>query len=113
MKLNLLQKLNRRERRVMQRIDKANWSGQSPMIVPPSIQYELADRVQAMNPGGLGVVQQMVKQLDLAETINRICPICTPNMGVNLWGEDDFGHPVPCTKTGLNKEAVCQMFLSE
>lgn len=75
MKLNLLQKLNRRERRVMQRIDKANWSGQSPMIAPPSIQYELADRVQAMNPGGLGVVQQMVKQLDLAATINHICPI--------------------------------------
>ena len=39
--------------------------------------------------------------------------ICTPNMGVNLSGEDDFGHPVPCTKTGLNKEIVCQMFSSE
>ena len=75
MKLNLLQKLNRRERRVQQRIDKANWSGQSPMIAPPAIQYELADRVQAMNAGGLGVVQQMVKQLNLAETINRNCPI--------------------------------------
>ena len=75
MKLNLLQKLNRRERRVQQRIDKANWSGQSPMIAPPAIQYELADRVQAMNAGGLGIVQQMVKQLNLAETINRNCPI--------------------------------------
>ena len=59
----------------MQRLDRANWSGQSPMIAPPSIHYELADRLQAMNPGGLGVIQQMVKQLDLAESINRICPI--------------------------------------
>ena len=75
MKQNIQQKLSRRERRVKQRIDKANWSGQSPMIDPPSIQYELADRVQAMTPGGLGVVQQMVKQLDLAESINRRCPI--------------------------------------
>jgi hypothetical protein len=58
-----------------QRIDKANWSGQSPMIAPPAIQYELADRVQAMNAGGLGVVQQMVRQLGLAESINRGCPI--------------------------------------
>ena len=75
MKLNLLRKLNRRERRVAQRIDKANWSGQSPMIAPPTIQYELADRVQALNAGGLGVIQQLVKQLGLAESINRVCPI--------------------------------------
>lgn len=75
MKLSLLQKLSRRERRATQRIDKANWSGQTPMIAPPSIQYELADRVQATNAGGLGVIQQMVKQLGLAQSINRICPI--------------------------------------
>ena len=75
MKLNLLQKLSRRERRATQRIDKANWSGQTPMIAPPAIQYELADRVQATNAGGLGVIQQMVKQLGLTESINRICPI--------------------------------------
>ena len=36
MKLNLLQKLSRRERRVMKGLDKANWSGQSPMIAPPA-----------------------------------------------------------------------------
>lgn len=75
MKQNLQQKLSRRERRLKRRIDKANWSGQSPMIDPPAIRYELADRVQAMTPGGLGLVQQLVKQLDLAESINRRCPI--------------------------------------
>ena len=70
MKLNVLQKLTRRERRVMNRIDKANWSGQSPMIAPPSISYELADRVRAMNAGGLGVIQQMVKQRQTNRTLN-------------------------------------------
>jgi hypothetical protein len=45
------------------------------MITPPAIQIGLADRVQATNAGGLGVIQQMVKQLGLTESINRICPI--------------------------------------
>ena len=75
MKISLQQKLSRRERRVRQRIDPANWSGRSPMIEPPAMQYELADRVQAMTAGGLGVVQELVQQLDLAEIINRGCPI--------------------------------------
>jgi len=72
---SLLQKLSRRERRATQRIDKAHWSCQTPMIAPPAIQYELADRVQETNAGGLGVIQQMVKRLGLTEIINRICPI--------------------------------------
>ena len=59
----------------MNRIDKANWSGQSTMIAPPTIQYELTDKIQAIGSGGLGVIRQMVKQLGLAEDINRICPI--------------------------------------
>lgn len=45
------------------------------MIAPPSIRYQLADRVQALNAGGLGVVQELVKQLGLAETINEKCPL--------------------------------------
>jgi hypothetical protein len=64
----------------MQRIDPANWSGQSPMIDPPSIQYELADRIQAISAGGLGVSQQMVKQLDLADSFNRQCSTRAPRL---------------------------------
>jgi len=59
----------------MHRIDPAHWSGQSPMIAPPAMQYELSDRVQAATAGGLGVIQELVKQLDLAQIINRTCPI--------------------------------------
>jgi hypothetical protein len=74
-KISLHQQLSRRERRVAQRIEKKNWSGQSPMIAPPSIEFELSDRIQAVNAGGLGVIQQMVKQLGLAASINTVCPI--------------------------------------
>ena len=60
---------------MLQRIDKANYSRQTPMIASSAIQYESADRVQTMNAAGLGVIQPMVKQLGLAETSNRVCPI--------------------------------------
>jgi hypothetical protein len=45
------------------------------MIAPPMMQYELGDRVQALSAGGLGVVQELVKQLGLAEAIHEKCPI--------------------------------------
>jgi len=67
--------LEARKRRVQKRIDKANWNGQSPMIDPPTIQYELAERTQAIAAGGLGVVQQLVRQLGVAQSINQGCPI--------------------------------------
>jgi len=71
----LRRKLEARERRTQRRIDKANRDGQSPMLRTPPVQYELADRTQAIAAGGIGLVQQLVQQLDLAESINRLCPI--------------------------------------
>ena len=44
-------KLEARKRRVKKRIDKTHWNGQSPMIDPPTIQYELAERTQAIAAG--------------------------------------------------------------
>lgn len=75
MKKSLRRKLDARKRRAMKRIDKANWNGQSPMLTCPSVQYELAERTQAIVAGGIGVVQQMVRQLGVAQSINRSCPI--------------------------------------
>jgi hypothetical protein len=60
---------------VKKRIDKTHWNGQSPMIDPPTIQYELAERTQAIAAGGLGVVQQLVRKLEVPRSINRGCPI--------------------------------------
>ena len=75
MKRETRRQLEARKRRVSQRIEKTNWNGQSPMIAPPTIHYELAERTQAIAAGGLGVVQQLVRQLGVAESINRGCPI--------------------------------------
>jgi len=45
------------------------------MLVTPAVQLELADRTQVISAGGIGVVQQLVRQLDVAGSINRLCPI--------------------------------------
>ena len=75
MKDRIRRRLKARQRRVMKRIDKANWNGQSPMLEMPAVQYELAERSQAISAGGIGVVQQLVRQLGIADSINRGCPI--------------------------------------
>ena len=75
MKQIIRNRLKSRQRRVARRIDKANWNGQSPMLVTPAIRLELADRIQALSAGGIGTVQQLVRQLDVAGSINRQCPI--------------------------------------
>jgi hypothetical protein len=48
---------------------------QSPMLRCPTTKLELADRTKAVACGGLPLVQQMVTQVALAESINRHCPI--------------------------------------
>lgn len=75
MKLSIRNRLKSRQRRVSKRIDKANWNGQSPMLVTPVAQYELAERPRAISAGGIGVVQQLVRQLGVEDCINRLCPI--------------------------------------
>jgi glycerate kinase len=67
----LRRKVQKRKRRLKRRIDKANWSGQSPIICPPQIQYELADKQQAIAAGGIGTMLQLTKQLDLRAEINQ------------------------------------------
>lgn len=45
------------------------------MLGCPKTKLELSDKTNAVNCGGLAVVQQMVRQIGLAESINRKCPI--------------------------------------
>jgi len=68
-------KLKKRKRKMLRRIDKANWSGASPMIQPPAIKYELADKQQAIAAGGIGTLMQLTKQLDLRKEINEAIPL--------------------------------------
>jgi hypothetical protein len=44
--VKLRRKAKARKRKMLRRIDKNNWSGSSPMINPPSIKYEMADKQQ-------------------------------------------------------------------
>jgi hypothetical protein len=71
----LRRKARTRKRKMLRRIDKENWSGSSPMIKPPSIAYEMADKQQAIAAGGIGTILQLVKQLDLRNEINRAIPL--------------------------------------
>ena len=53
---------------------------QSPMLRCPTTKLELAEKAQAVACGGLTLVQQMVRQVGLAESINRHCPIFKMHM---------------------------------
>ncbi len=75
MKKSIQRQLDARKRRTKKRIDKANWNGQSPMLACPNVKYELAEKTQAIACGGIGVAQQLVRQLGITESINRGCPI--------------------------------------
>lgn len=41
------------------------------MIDPPAIEYELAEKQQAISAGGLGAILQLIQELDLRQHINR------------------------------------------
>ena len=49
-----------------------NWADQPrPMFKASNIQYEMADRVQAVNCGGIGAMHLMVQRLGLVEDLDR------------------------------------------
>lgn len=80
MNAKLRRKLKQRKQKMLQRIDKANWSGSSPMIQPPAIKYELADKQQAISAGGVGVIMQLINQLEVREEINHAIPLFKLNL---------------------------------
>lgn len=75
MKDNLRRQLKKRKQRLEQRIDKRNWSGQSPMIDPAGIKYELAEKQQAIAAGGIGCIMQVINQVGLRKQINQSIPL--------------------------------------
>jgi hypothetical protein len=66
--------IRQRKQRLKKRIDKKHMPS-SPVIIPPNIDYELAERQQAIAAGGLGAVMQLIKQVDLRKQINRSLPV--------------------------------------
>ena len=65
-------KLAQSKRRIERRLDRNNNDGcQRPMFTASNIQYEIADRTQAIAAGGIGAMHLVAKKLGLAEAIDR------------------------------------------
>lgn len=45
------------------------------MIRPATTQFELAEKQQAVSYGGIGIIMQLIKQLDLRKHINAAAPV--------------------------------------
>lgn len=64
--------LRDRQQRIDSRLRPTNWEDQSrPMLKASNIQYEMAERTQAMNCGGIGAMHLMVQRLGLVEDLDR------------------------------------------
>ncbi len=63
--------LNARKRRIQKRLDKRNMGLECPVISASNIDYELAERTQAISAGGIGLIHKMVCQLALDRMINE------------------------------------------
>lgn len=71
MKDRIKRQLQERKRRIQRRLENSRLDGECPMIAASNIQYEIADRQQAVAAGGIGMIQRMVKVLELDKAINR------------------------------------------
>jgi hypothetical protein len=65
-----------RKRRLARRLDKFNYPAdlEQPMLRAGKVQYELSGRSVGTVYGGIGLIQQLVRELELAEEIDqRVC----------------------------------------
>ncbi|MBV8130552.1 MAG: IS1380 family transposase, partial [Planctomycetaceae bacterium] len=72
MKSSVLNKLRRRKRRILRRIE--NHPGPEldrPMIAASNIHYELGDRVQGLGPGGIGAMLLLARRTGLIADIDH------------------------------------------
>src|SRR3972149_6438684 len=64
--------IRRRKRKIAKRIDRNTYPvHDGPVLNTPNIQYDLSERDRGFAYGGIGVVQGMVKQLQLEQIINQ------------------------------------------
>ena len=72
MKRKIRKQSERRKRRIARRLDKNDNRGSERfMFTATKIQYEIADRTQAVAAGGIGAIHLMAGRLGLNEAINR------------------------------------------
>jgi hypothetical protein len=66
------QKLVNRKRRIQYRLRERTWAPQDrPMFAARNIQYELADRVRGLAPGGIGAVHHLARRVGLIAALDR------------------------------------------
>jgi hypothetical protein len=69
---NIHRELKRRKRRIERRLDKFNLKGcERPMFTASNIHYEISERDRGIAQGGIGAIHALVKELGLAEAIDR------------------------------------------
>lgn len=72
MNAKIRRRLARRKQRIEKRLDRHDCSGaERPQITASNIHYEIADRTQAIAVGGMGLMHQLVKRLELDQAIDR------------------------------------------
>ena len=66
MNASLHRQLNRRERRILRRIEnEPGVERLQPMMAASNIRYEIAEKVRAIAPGGIGAVHLLARRLGL------------------------------------------------
>jgi Transposase DDE domain group 1 len=71
-KSTVLNKLRQRKRRVLRRIEnRPEPERERPMIAANNIHYELADRVQGLSAGGIGVILLVARRTGLIDAIDQ------------------------------------------
>ena len=62
-----------RQQRIIQRLDKSNFPDDlsQPMFRAANIHFEIAERAVGTPYGGIGLIHQLVKMLDLPATIDE------------------------------------------
>ena len=72
MKRKIHKQLAKRKRRLKRRLSKNdNRGAERPMFTAANIQYEIAERAEAVAAGGIGAMHLMVQRLELDKAINR------------------------------------------
>ena len=66
MKKRVAKIIRQRKRKIAERIDRNSYpTHHGPVLNIPNIEYDLSERDRGMAYGGIGLIQKMVKQLQL------------------------------------------------
>ena len=72
MNASVHRQLNRRKRRILRRIEnKPGVERSRPMMTASNIHYQIADRVRAIAPGGIGAIHLLSHKLGLVRDIDE------------------------------------------